>query len=237
MTELPFYFRKFLIRQDRCAMKVGTDAVLLGAQVDVTDADLILDIGTGTGIIAIMIAQRSQGIIDAIDIDEKAYEQAKENAGMCPWASRVNVIHRSLQEFAPLCEKKYDLIVSNPPYFVDAFKPVEEGRNIARHTDTLPFPELVGGVKKLLHADGNFCVILPSKEGAMFRGLAEKTGLFCNQIMNVRTKADKPVKRVMMCFSFTAMPLNQREMVIQNEDLSYTAEYIELTREYFIGLR
>ena len=218
-------------------MKVGTDAVLLGSWVDPKNANHILDIGTGTGLIALMLAQKSPAIIDAIDIDESACEQAKENFRISPWFSRVNIFHLSLQEFSESVDKKYDLIVSNPPYFHHASKPPEEARLNARHNDQLSFEELISGVKKILKNDGRFCLILPSKEGIEFMDLAQSSGLFCHDMMRIKTKSDKTEKRLMMEFGFHFGLLLDREIIIQEEDCSYTEEYIELTKEYFLGLK
>ena len=187
MSDSAFRFRQFTIHQDKCAMKVGTDAVLLGSWVDPKNAHQILDIGTGTGLIALMLAQKSSAEIDAIDIDESACQQAKENFRISPWFSRVKIYHHSLQGFSETSEKKYDLIVSNPPYFHHASKPPEEARLNARHNDQLSFSELIAGVKKLLTDNGRFCLILPCKEGTEFIDLAQMSGLFCHEMMRIKT--------------------------------------------------
>ena len=149
-------------------MKVGTDAVLLGSWVDPKSAEHILDIGTGTGLIALMLAQKSPAEIDAVDIDENACRQAEENFNSSPWAGRVHIFHQSFQEFSTTTKLQYDLVVSNPPYFHHASKPPEEARLNARHNDQLSFIELAEGVKKILNSSGRFCLILPSKEGFEF---------------------------------------------------------------------
>ena len=218
-------------------MKVGTDAVLLGSWVDPKDANHILDIGTGTGLIALMLAQKSIAEIDAIDIDEGAFQQAKENFRISPWFGRLNMFHQSLQEFSESSQKKYDLIVTNPPYFHHASKPPEEARLNARHNDQLSFLELITGVKKLLTDDGRLCLILPCKEGVEFMDLAQSKGLFCHELMRVKTKSDKSEKRLMMEFGFHFGLLHDHEMVIQEEDCSYTDEYVAMTKDYFLGLR
>lgn len=237
MSDSTFRFRQFTIHQDKCAMKVGTDAVLLGSWVDPQFAEHILDIGTGSGLIALMLAQKSVAEIDAVDMDEGAYIQAKENIRISPWYNRINIFHQSFQEFSQASEKKYDLIVTNPPYFHHASKPPQESRMNARHDDQLSFEELITGVKKLLTDEGKFCVILPSKEGMEFMDMAQSKGLFCHNMMRVKTKADKNEKRLMMEFGFRFGSLNDSEIIIQEEDGSYTSEYIEFTKEYFIGLK
>lgn len=217
-------------------MKVGTDAVLLGSWVNPSHVKNILDIGTGTGIIALMLAQRCGARIDAIDIDENAYIQASENVGQCEWKDRIHVYQSSLQEWSELSEKKYELIVSNPPYFVDSSKANEEARTKARHTDQLPYYELLNGVLKLLATNGKFYVILPTKESELFREMAEKNKLFLTKLTRVITRTDKPEKRWMMRFEFTPRAFSEDSITIEKDERhSYTDEYKELTKEYYLA--
>jgi tRNA1Val (adenine37-N6)-methyltransferase len=218
-------------------MKVGTDAVLLGSWLQTGNAENILDIGTGSGLIALMLAQKSNARIDAIDIDEHAYKQARENFLISPWFDRLQSIHQSLQEFSNNYSGKYDLIVTNPPYFHHASKPAIESRLNARHGDLLTFDELIDGVKKLLKTNGRFCVILPCKEGMEFLEKAQRKELFCHHILRVKTKADKNEKRLIMEFSFQFKTLTEEEIKIHEEDGSFTKEYIDLTRDYYIQLK
>lgn len=213
-------------------MKVGTDGVLLGAWVRAEDAKRILDIGTGTGLIALMLAQKSPAPVDAIDIDRPSFEQATQNARTSPWADRVRVIHSSLQDFKP--GYRYDLIVSNPPYFIDSFKAPGEARNMARSAShSLSYEELLHGVGRLLNNTGRFCVILPFKEGQLFREKAEQNGLFCNHLVNIKTGRDKPFKRVLMEFSRREEELVEEELVIHYDERQFTEEYKSLTRDYY----
>jgi tRNA1Val (adenine37-N6)-methyltransferase len=238
MNDSSFRFKQFTINQDRCAMKVGTDGVLLGAWVKVNGAKRILDIGTGTGLIALMLAQKSDAIIDAIDIDKDAFEQAKKNVANSKWHNRIHVLHSSLQEFSASLKDKYDLIVSNPPFFSDAYKAGTEARNIARHTDeTLSFDDLISGVKKLLMPVGKFCVILPFKEGNDFIEKSRANDLHIQKLTRVKTKSDKQQKRLMIEFRFQKTNPVEDDIVIQEEDLSFTREYIELTKDYFLSLK
>lgn len=232
-----FQFKQFKIKQDKCAMKVGTDAVLLGAWIKTGEAKHILDVGTGTGIIALMLAQKSNALIDAIDIDRNAVEQAQENVANSPFKENVSVFHKSLQSFSNEIKRKYDLIVSNPPYFVDSSKAPDETRNFARHTDELSFDDLLDGVKKLLEPNGSFCLILPFKEGSVFIEKARHAGLFCNHITRVKTRKDKEEpKRLLFCFSFKEKEMMEDEIVIElNERHQYTPEYIELTKDYYLN--
>jgi tRNA1Val (adenine37-N6)-methyltransferase len=234
MSESYFQFRQFIVRQDKCAMKVGTDAVLLGSWVGAREAENILDIGTGTGIIAMMLAQKSKAQIDAIDICPDSFAQARENAGVSLWAERITVHHISFQDFSVRSTKKYDLIVSNPPFFSDAPKPQTLGRIQSRHTDLLPFSELIAGVKKIISAEGKFCVVLPCREGAAFVDEALRQELFCSSILRVKTKPEKQEKRLLMEFTPQLRNIRESEMVIRSGDNEFSKEYEEMTREYYL---
>ena len=218
-------------------MKVGTDGVLLGAWVIPGNASRILDIGTGTGLIALMVAQRSDAIIDAIDIDGDATRQAEENFKLSPWKNRIHAINESLQQFTAHTPHRYDLIVSNPPYFMGAHPAPSEARNVARHMDeSLSIEELAGCVKKLLTPAGKFYVILPFMEGMKFMEYAGLQGLFANRLTKVKTKIEKQEKRLMMEFELEKKPLQEDELVIQEEDMAYTQQYIDLTNDFYMGL-
>ncbi len=237
MSETIFHFKYFTVHQDKCAMKVGTDAVLLGSWVDPPPDGNILDVGTGTGLIALMLAQKSKAQIDAVDIDEGAYLQARENFLLSPWFFQLTPVHASFQDFAAKSRTQYDLIVSNPPYFQHASKPSEEARAAARHTDMLAYGELIEGVKKLLQPNGRFCVILPFKEGMDFLDMAQQHGLFCQRLARVKTKPGKPEKRVMIEFGFRFGVMTEEEIIIQEEDNSFSAQYVRLTEDYYLNLR
>ena len=236
MSSHEFVFKHFKILQDKCAMKVGTDAVLLGAWVNASKAKSILDIGTGTGIIALMLAQKSTAKIDAIDIDNNSYQQAIENVNNCKWKDRVQVYNTSLQQYISVCKHKYDLIVSNPPYFVDSSKAIEEARTNARHTDQLPFDDLLNGVLILLSPEGSFYVILPIKESHYFIEAAEKRELYLTKLTRVITRTDKPEKRLLMKFEFSKKPVEETVITIEKDERhNYTDEYKELTKDYYLS--
>jgi len=237
MAATTFQFKQFNVHHDQCAMKVGTDGVLLGSWVQLNKEKHILDAGTGTGLIALMMAQKSKALIDAIDIDVDAFQQAKKNVDNSPWLNRINVFLCSLQYFAINPLHKYDLIVSNPPYYIDAAKAGTLSRNVARHTDeTLSFDDLIASVIQLLKPDGRFCLILPCKESAVFFPKAYSKGLFCNRITRVKTKKEKQEKRLLMEFSFVKKPLRDEWLIIQEDESSFTPEYIELTKDYYLCL-
>ena len=235
MSESVFRFKQFTVHQDRCAMKVGTDAVLLGSWVKTCDAKKILDIGTGTGIIAMMLAQKSSADIDAIDIDMKACLQAQENVRESAWAGRIRIHNISFQEFSTT-GNQYDLIVSNPPYFSDAPKPSTIERIQSRHTDLLPFNELISGVKKVITPLGKFCVVLPCPEGKKLMDIALRNGLFTNKILRVKTVHDKE-KRTILELSQEMKPIVEEEITIQNSEHTFSKEYAELTSEFYLAAK
>ncbi|MEO8762022.1 MAG: methyltransferase [Bacteroidia bacterium] len=236
MSQQTFVFKKFSIHQHKSAHKVGTDAVLIGSWATVTNAKTILDIGTGTGIIALMMAQKSNAQIDAIDIEQGSFEQANENVSHSIWADRIKVYQKSLQDFANSVNKKYDAIITNPPYFVDSSKAPDEERNHARHTDTLTFIDLILGVKKLLNDKGLFYIILPTKEANDFTVLAEKNNFYLVKMLRVKTKSTNDLeKRHIMLFKFTQEVLQEEILSIENEGRhNYTDEYKQLTGDFYL---
>lgn len=232
-----FYFKKFEVKQTQCAMKVGTDAVLLGAWVACSNAKYILDVGTGTGLLALMVAQRSMAVIDAIDINMQAYIQAKENFEASQWRERLYVKQCSVQTYSDIAERRYDLIISNPPFFMNAHKSAFVERNVARHfNETLTMEELIQAVVKLLTPEGSFSLILPIKEGGLIIEEGERQGLFVNEIVRVRTKFGKAEKRMLLRFSKMRSTIKTDIISIQNSDGKYSDEYIQMTREFYTHL-
>jgi len=230
-----FHFKQFTIHQDRCAMKVGTDGVLLGAWTDVENAARILDIGTGTGLLALMLAQRApNALIDAIEIEENAYIQATENVAESPWKDRINIIHRALQDFEPA--EKYDLIVSNPPYFLHSLKNPDTAKKTARHTDTLMPTELITYAKRLLHENGRLSVIYPTTEALLFIKEAEKKMLHCSRITKVFPNIGAKEKRLLMEFSVMPTECRNDEIYIENNVRhNYTEAYKVLTKDFYLN--
>ncbi|PCJ25542.1 MAG: tRNA (adenine-N(6)-)-methyltransferase [Flavobacteriales bacterium] len=228
-----FQFKQFTIQQNTTAMKVGTDGVLLGAWSRVKEGNL-LDIGTGTGLIAIMLAQRNQAaIIDGVEIEKSAYTQAVENVKNCNWSDQINAHHCSIQNYGP--NKKYDVIISNPPFFIESTKAPNSERNTARHTDNLSFADLISAVIRLLKPDGIFSLILPIAESKQFIQLAEEQNLFLNKECIVKPNLTKPAKRVLMEFSFQKKELIKTKFTIENETRHhYTKEYISLTKDFYL---
>lgn len=238
-----FQFKQFTVNQNQCAMKVGTDGVLLGSWVKVDcNPNSILDIGSGTGVIALMLAQRSNtlpiavGNIDAIEIDDDAYEQCVENFENSPWNDRLFCYHVSLQEFTDEVEVKYGLIISNPPFYSNNFKSGNKQRNIARFTESMPFNQLVESVSNLLSYEGKFSVIIPFKEEEYFIALASDVNLFPNSILRVKGSPVSEIKRSLIEFSFKAQKVNIEELIIETSRHQYTQEYIDLTKDFYLKM-
>lgn len=237
-------FKEFEVKQVNCGMKVGTDAVLLGAWANLPQTINTLDIGTGTGIIAMMVAQRSSTFIDAIEIDEEAYYQALENCKKSKWSERIQVHHISLQKFVSSASKKYDVIISNPPYFSNSLQAASESRTMARHTCNLNFEELVDGIVSLLEHTGSFATILPLKEAEDFTAIAKRYNLYTNKICYVKTTCSKPAKRVLMQFGFQKITPIEETLIIEDEpktdatikdQRSYSTDYKNLTRSFYLN--
>lgn len=237
MSSDSFDFKKFKIKHDKCAMRVGTDAVLLGAWVVPDGIKKILDIGTGSGVIALMLAQKSTARITAIDIDKLSAEQARDNVEASAFAMQVQVIHTSFQDMANSTAEKYDLIVTNPPYFVDSLKNNSDIKATARHNDALSFADLLSGVKLLLTEKGKFCLILPTKEANDFRELALTKGLYLSKLLRVRTRLEKETeKRHLMQFEFKETEFSESTLVIEADShRNYTDAYREFTKDYYLN--
>jgi len=234
-----FTFKQFSIQQDKTAMKVGTDGVLLGSWAPVNHNPFsILDIGTGTGIIALMLAQRTHAEqIDALEIDEDAYEQAVDNFENSPWGDRLFCFHAGLDEFIEEPEDEYDLIVSNPPFYSEDYKTENEQRDLARFQDAMPFEELVEAADLLLSENGIFAVILPFKEEKNFIALAKEFELYPIKITRVKGTPTSEIKRSLLAFSRNEISeFEIDELIIEIDRHVYTAEYIELTKDFYLKM-
>lgn len=231
-----FQFKRFLIRQDKSAMRVGTDGVLLGAWTDVSETKNILDIGTGTGLIAIMLAQRSNAAITGVEIEQQAASEAKENAENSPWPERISIIHQKFQEFAAQTSAKFDCIVSNPPFFINSVKSAGKEKSLARHNHQLPFDELLKGVATLLTENGKLSLILPVVEAKEFIQQAHIYGLFLSRLMEVRPSVIKEPNRYLIEFSKKQILLKKESLSIFNENkIDYTSDYKLLTADFYLN--
>lgn len=224
-------------------MKIGTDGVLLGAWTPLINNPYnVLDIGAGTGILSLMLAQRSNaapnnvGIIDAIEIDEDAYEQCVENFEASPWGDKLFCFHAGLDEFVDEPEDEYDLIISNPPFYTDDYKTDNTSRDLARFEDALPFEELIEAAALLLSDNGIFSVIIPYKEEEQFVSMCKELDLFPLKITRVKGTPTSEIKRSLLAFCRIEQTPLIDELVIEISRHNYTPEYIELTKEFYLKM-
>lgn len=233
-----FQFKQFSVQQDKCTMKVGTDGVLLGAWASVDQVKNALDIGTGTGLISLMLAQRmAEGHITAIEIDEKSAEQARQNSVASPWKTKINVVNESIQDYSANTKDHFDLIVCNPPFFSGGTFSSNQDRNNVRHTVKLPNGDLLAAARNLLQPHGKFCVILPFIEGLRFKELACNYNLYCTAMTEVYPKAGKPIERLLMQFEHQEKAFEPETLIIQKEQRNdWTAEYIQLTGAFYLNM-
>ncbi len=231
-----FRFKQFTIIQEHAAMKVGLDGVLLGAWADIDQCSAILDIGTGTGVIALMAAQRSSARITAIEIDELAYREAMINASNSPWSERVHIQRISFQEFSECCHARFDGIISNPPFFDCDTHSADKRRKTARHTGDLTFTDLMQGVMRLLSPEGSLSVIVPARNLDKIVAAAEKSALFPNRITHVKPNPAKKIHRCMITFSARNGPPEEDTLLIESlVHGDYTEEYQSLTRDFYLA--
>lgn len=232
-----FEFKQFNIQQDKCAMKVGTDGVLLGAWVAIESCNTILDVGTGTGLIALMLAQRSNAKIDAIDIDREAITQASGNILSSVFANQIQVYHTPFEEFVMRAEHTYDLIVSNPPYFVKSLKSPDIKKNLARHTDTLPLSLLLSKSKSLLTPNGRIAVILPFQRQKELLEIVMENNLYIIRKTEVIPTPNALPKRLLVELSVN-VPTScvSDSLVIEENRHQYSTDYIKLTKDFYLKM-
>ena len=233
-----FQFKQFEINQDKCAMKIGTDAVLLGAwsPIDATTFS-ILDVGAGTGILSLMLAQRCNAEqIDAIEIEENAFEQCISNFENSKWNDRLFCFHAGLDEFIAEPEQEYDLIISNPPFYSEDYKSESAARDLARFEDALPFKDLIEAADLLLSENGIFTVIIPYKEEVKFCLLAREFDLYPFKITRVKGTEKSEIKRSLLAFTRIEKEILIDELVIEISRHHYTEEYISLTKDFYIKM-
>lgn len=230
-----FEFKQFRIEQEKAAMKVGTDGVILGAWTSVDNASHILDVGTGTGLIALMLAQRCNASIDAVEIDAAAYGEAKFNFGQSSWKERLRIFHSDFNTFSKEYVQLYDLIVCNPPFFVDSLKTSDPQLAIARHNGSMTFDQLIQGSVKLLKDKGRLTVIIPLESFDEFRETARLQGFYLHQHCNVISKSGRLISRVLLEFSLLPGYASKNEILIQNELGQFTDQFKALTGEYYLN--
>ena len=229
----PFQFKQFAVAHHRATMPVGTDAVLLGAWAKQLLPKRILDVGTGCGIIALMLAQRYAGaVIEAVDYDATSVEEAAENFKNSPFAERLTAKQADFREFES--STKYDLIVSNPPYFNTKIKPTDESRRLARSTETLPYPALVKGIAGLLAPNGSFCCVLPANAIKEISLTAEHYGLKLNELLYIKYNTRTEPSVALIRYSFIDMPLQIDKLILHTNDGKRSNAYVELVKEFYL---
>ncbi|WP_367389547.1 tRNA1(Val) (adenine(37)-N6)-methyltransferase [Lewinella sp. LCG006] len=236
-----FRFQQFTIEQDKCAMKVGTDGILLGAWAPLSDSQQILDIGAGTGLIGLMLAQRkSDAEVTMVEVDEQAAEQAMSNVAASPFGDRIKVVCCAVQEFRPEGNQQFELIVSNPPFFTGGVISEQEGRASVRHTVKLSHQDLLRSVQRLLSPTGSFCLVLPWLEGLRFMELAKSYHLYTWQKIKVSGSPEKSPNRLLLLLRKTPPPGDVSEdgtlsiYATDGADAPRSDAYKELTADFFV---
>ncbi|MGZ3945965.1 MAG: tRNA1(Val) (adenine(37)-N6)-methyltransferase [Mucilaginibacter sp.] len=230
-----FKFKQFDVDQTGCALKINTDGVLLGALTKADEPQSILDIGTGTGVIALMLAQRfSNPKIDAVEIDEPAANTARKNFDNSPFAERLHVYYTGFEEFFhQYPDKKYDLIVSNPPFYINSLKSPQKGKQLAKHADERFFSDLVKILPSHLTANGECSLILPPDTSLLVKVLALKHGLYIKNIINIYSYPDSEAHREILTITAVKSDAKSAKFVIYNAPNVYSAKYRELLRDFF----
>jgi tRNA1Val (adenine37-N6)-methyltransferase len=231
MSNPYFRFKQFTVYHDLCAMKVGVDGVLLGAWASCKNIQNALDVGTGSGLIALMLAQRSNAVVHAIDLDENACKQAKINFENSPFCNRLSVEKTAFQDHPPV---RYDLIVSNPPYFVHSLKSPDNSRSLARHDDRLPLDVLIKKSALHLNPQGKLALILPFDRMEEVALSAAENQLFLSRKTLVSSVQNRPPKRVLLEYSFIRRPITENSFSLEKEKQLYSDEYKALTRDFYL---
>ena len=231
-----FQFKQFTVRHDKCAMKVGTDGVLLGAWAPVQDVKRILDVGAGSGLISLQLAQRNpKAVITSVEIDPAAAAQAQENIQSSPWSNRMEVVCCDFRKYHP--EDKFDLIVSNPPYFVDALRCPDNQRCMARHTSELSYELLFGHSAHFLSERGSISIIIPAEVEKTVVDTAWKYNFHPHRRLHVFTKPGKPCRRVLLTFGRQSISCIEDSLYIEGEKHEqFTPEYIALTKDFYLKM-
>ncbi len=234
MAANSFSFKQFTVFQDKTAFKVGTDSVLLGASADLTGVTSILDIGTGTGLIALILAQRCKAMITAIEPDPNSFLQATENVMISQWKNSIKVINCRLQDFVP-DNDRFDLIVLNPPYYIDSLRNPDPPKANARHDSTLNQTDILESMDRLLSENSRLQVIMPYAEGRIFIKSASGYGLFCYDILKIKPLPSSEIRRLILSFARERTTPRERFLVIEKgKRHDFTEDYINLTKDFYL---
>lgn len=232
----PFFFKQFGLFHHRSTMKIGTDAILLGRWTEVSENDVVLDIGTGCGLIPLMLAQKGIKSADAVEIDKDSYEEAAQNFRNSAWNSQLGAIHDDIRHYSSVCEKKYDLVVSNPPFYFGDNIPEKAKKGLARHTNTLSYNDLLASVKKVIKPDGRFSLVLPSIESKTFLKDAENQGFYLKKELLIVPIEGKEPNRINMHFVVNQVDKTEIEtFVLRNQDHTFTNEYKDFLKDYYLN--
>ncbi|MFZ0282158.1 MAG: methyltransferase [Bacteroidales bacterium] len=235
MSNNYFRFKQFIVYQERSAFNVGTDGVLLGAYAYISGSARILEIGTGTGLIALMLAQRSETEIVAIEPEVNSYAEACHNTGLSKWKDRIRVINCTLQDYLPV-DTLFDLIVANPPYFIDSLKNPDPHKSMARHNTMLSHADILVAATRLLREDGKLQIILPYAEGNIFIADAHEYGFYCNDILKIKPLPSGAIRRMILCFSRQRTIVTEKFLTIEKgKRHEFTDDYIKLTGDFYLN--
>jgi tRNA1Val (adenine37-N6)-methyltransferase len=233
-----FQFKQFTIQQDKCAMKVCTDACLFGAYIANELKQIlvknILDIGAGTGLLSLMLAQKTTAAIDTVEINETAFNQAKENIVQSPWKEKINIFNTDVLQFKPV--KTYDYIISNPPFFESDLKSEDEKKNSAKHDTSLTLAKLLNTIDIHLSEDGFFAILLPFHRSIYFEEASLKLNFHLFKKILVKQTSTHNYFRAMLIFSRTKSTVTTDEIIVKNKEGNYSAEFIELLKDYYLYL-
>ena len=231
-----FHFKKFSIDDSMAAMKIGTDAVLLGAWTICKDEIRILDIGTGSGILALMMAQRNKGVpVDAVDLDQDAAKLATENVQLSPWNDQIQIFNTSIQAFSSQAANKYSLVICNPPFFTDSLKGPGKARNMARHNDSMSISDLLESTSKILAKNGKAAFIFPADAFDTWLKEGKRNSLFPSRVTHLKSSATTKPHRIMIEFIFEEIPfIIENELIIYKTQSEFSKEYISLTKDFYL---
>ena len=232
----PFFFKKFGLFHHRSTMKIGTDTIILGRWVEVSEGDDVLDIGTGCGLLPLMLAQKGIKSADAVEIDRDSFEEAAQNFRNSAWNSQLLAINEDVKEYSNHCAKKYDLIVSNPPFYFGDNIPEKGKKGLARHTNTLSYKDLLVSVKKLIKPNGRFALVLPAIESKTFLKEAENQGFYLEKEMKIVPIEGKEPNRINMQLVVNQIDSIESEtFILRNPDHSFTKDYKEFLKDYYLN--
>jgi len=231
----PFHLKQFSLLHHQSSMKVGTDALLLGIWTDLSGATRILDIGAGCGILALLAAARSKARVDAVELDKASFKEASGNFLNTTFRTRLHAFHDDFNHFTSVINHKYDLVMSNPPFFINDMRAREKKRNDARHGDRLNYEDLCRGASAILNKDGRFCLVLPNDESRIFLQIAKKYKLYVNRQLLIIPKRGLQHNRINLELSFYNTPVTSDEFVIRETDGAFTHQYIQFFKDYLIG--